>query len=57
MALYVTRAFRQIAPHRPDREIAEAGFFSLDALPETTTRGTRARIAEVLQGAAPSAYW
>ncbi len=57
VALYVTRDFRQIAPHVPDREIAEAGFFSLDALPATTTRGTRARIAEVLQGAAPSTYW
>ena len=57
VALYVTRDFRQIAPHVPDREIAEAGFFPVDALPATTTRGTRARIAEVLMGAAASAYW
>ena len=57
VALYVTRDFRQIAPHVPDREIAEAGFFSIDALPATTTRATRARIAETLRGAAPSAYW
>jgi len=57
VALYVTRAFRQTAPHVPDREIAEAGFFPIDALPAMTTRATRARIAEVLHGAAPSAYW
>ncbi len=57
VALYVTREFRQIAPHVPDREIAEAGFFPIDALPATATRGTRARIAEVLMGAATSAYW
>ncbi|ARN82853.1 NUDIX domain-containing protein [Methylocystis bryophila] len=57
VALYVTRDFRQIGPHVPDREIAEAGFFSIDALPATTTLGTRARIAEVLTGAAMSAYW
>jgi len=57
VALYVTRDFRQTAPHVPDREIAEAGFFPIDALPATTTRATRARIAEVLHGAAPSAYW
>jgi 8-oxo-dGTP pyrophosphatase MutT (NUDIX family) len=57
VALYVTRDFHQLGPHVPDREIAEAGFFPLDALPATTTRATRARIAEALRGAPPSAYW
>ncbi len=57
VALYVTRDFRRIGPHVPDREIAEAGFFPIDALPATTTRATRARIAEALMGTAPSAYW
>lgn len=57
VALYVTRDFRQIGPHVPDREIAESGFFAIDALPATTTLGTRARIAEVLTGAAASGYW
>jgi len=57
VALYVVRAFRQAAPHVPDFEIAEAGFFAMDALPEATTRATRDRIAEVLEGAERSAYW
>jgi len=57
VALYVVRDFRRIGPHVPDREIAEAGFFAIDALPPATTRATRARIAEALMGARPSAYW
>ncbi len=57
VALYVVREFRQVAPHVPDREIAEAGFFSPDALPQDTTRATRARLAEVLRGATVSPYW
>ncbi|MFY9626562.1 MAG: NUDIX domain-containing protein [Methylocystis sp.] len=57
VALYVVREFQQSGPHVPDREIAEAAFFSPDALPEGTTRATRARLAEVLQGAPVSSYW
>ena len=41
----------------PNREIVEHGFFSPDALPDGTTRATRARIAEVLGGAAVSEVW
>ena len=57
VALYVVRSFRQAGPHVPDREIAEAGFFSPDALPEGATRATRERLGEVLRGAAASPYW
>lgn len=57
VALFLVTGFRQTAPKRPDREIAEAGFFPLDALPETTTRATRARLAEILRGAPVSARW
>jgi len=57
VALYVVRDFRQIAPRWPDSEIAEAGFFAPDALPQGATRSTRARIAEALGGAPLSAYW
>ncbi len=57
VAVYVVRGFRQDAPPRPNREIAEHGFFAPDALPEGTTAGTRARIAEVLAGAPPAARW
>lgn len=50
--VYVVRDFRQTAPRLPDREIVEAGFFALDALPEATTAATRRRIEEIL-GRAP----
>ncbi|HEY8066311.1 MAG TPA: NUDIX domain-containing protein [Methylosinus sp.] len=57
VAFYIARAFRQSAPRAPDHEIAEAAFFPLDQLPETTTPATRARLAEVFAAAPPSPYW
>ena len=57
VALFVVRDYRQPLPPRPDREIVAHGFFALDALPPDTTAGTRARIAEVLHGAAKSQRW
>lgn len=57
VAVFVVRHFEQTAPRLPDREIAEAGFFPLDALPERTTRGTRARLAEVLESRPVTPDW
>ncbi|MDX2266418.1 MAG: NUDIX domain-containing protein [Hyphomicrobiales bacterium] len=57
VALYVVRDFEQSAERLADREIAAAAFFPLDELPNDTTAGTRARIAEVLMGAPLSARW
>lgn len=57
VALYVCRNFEQTAPRLPDHEIAEAGFFPLDALPPETTRATRARITEVMDGLMPADLW
>jgi len=57
VALYVVRAFRQSAPPRPNREIVGHGFFAPDALPADTTRGTRDRIAEVLDGRVAAEFW
>ncbi len=54
VALYVVRSFTQSGPKERDREIAEAGFFALDALPDDATRATRARVAE-FRGLAPKA--
>lgn len=54
--LYVVRDFVQ-AEFTPNREIVETGFFAIDALPEGTTLGTRARIAEVVNGRPPGLYW
>ncbi len=55
--MFVVRDFRQPAPPQPNHEIVAHGFFPLDALPHDTTAGTRARIAEVLHGAARSQRW
>ncbi|WP_187972280.1 NUDIX domain-containing protein [Aquibium microcysteis] len=57
VALYVVSDFHQTAPKIADKEIAEGAFFRLDALPEGTTRATRARLAEQLEGLPPSPYW
>lgn len=56
VALYIVRDFRQTTPRQPDREIAEAGFFRLDALPEGVTRATLRRLAEA-SGADVSETW
>lgn len=57
VAVFVVRDFVIAGPRLPDREIAEAGFFGLDALPADTTRGTRARLAEIIEGLSPAQRW
>lgn len=57
VALYLVRQFRQTAPPEPGREIIAHGFFALDALPPGTTSGTRARIAEVMEGRPAAERW
>lgn len=57
VALFVVRCFRQGMPPKPNREIRETGFFSLDRLPDGTTAATRARLAEVLSGAPIAERW
>jgi ADP-ribose pyrophosphatase YjhB (NUDIX family) len=57
VALYVVRAFRQIAPPQPNSEIVAHGFFAATELPNDTSRATRERIAEVLTGRAASELW
>jgi ADP-ribose pyrophosphatase YjhB (NUDIX family) len=57
VAVYVARSFRVTGVRRPDREILEARFFALDALPEDATRATRARLAEILEGRPLSPTW
>jgi ADP-ribose pyrophosphatase YjhB (NUDIX family) len=55
--VYVVRRFTVLEVKQPDREIAEAGFFPLDRLPEGTTIATRNRLAEILEGRPASANW
>jgi 8-oxo-dGTP pyrophosphatase MutT (NUDIX family) len=57
VAVYVIRQFSQDRMPEPNREIVACGFFEVSALPDGTTGGTRQRIAEVLDGAAPIATW
>lgn len=55
--VYLARDVEQERERKPDREIAEARFFPLDALPEGTTRGTRRRLAELAGNSPPTPYW
>lgn len=54
--LYRVRV-RQGAPRLPDREIAEAGFFALDGLPDGVTPATRRRLAELAGEISPAEHW
>ena len=57
VGFYVIEHFSQTIPKLPDHEIAEAGFFPLDGLPEGTTPATLRRIAEVFEEEPASPYW
>ena len=57
VALFVIEAFKQSMPPQPNAEIIAHGFFARDALPPDTTAGTRARIAEVMDGVTPGEFW
>jgi 8-oxo-dGTP pyrophosphatase MutT (NUDIX family) len=57
VALYVIREYRQRSAPVPDLEIVGHGFFPVTALPEGTTPGTRARLAEVLDGVRAAEVW
>ena len=53
---YVVRRF-EVTPRAADWEIAEAGFFPVDALPDGTSPATRARLDELLRGAPLGEAW
>lgn len=57
VALYLVTRFAQDGPKRPDREIAEGGFFPVDALPPLTTPATARRIAEIVDDEPASPFW
>jgi 8-oxo-dGTP pyrophosphatase MutT (NUDIX family) len=57
VAVYVIRQFRVERIKQPDREIAEAGFFPLDHLPDGTTPATRRRLVEIVSGQQPPTEW
>ena len=55
--LYRSGQFQRSEQKRPDREIAETGFFSLDDLPDGTTDATRRRLGELAGRQPIDAYW
>jgi 8-oxo-dGTP pyrophosphatase MutT (NUDIX family) len=57
IALFIVRRWRQHSIPKSNLEIAEQGFFAPNALPESTTAGTRRRIAEVLNAAPLTEQW
>lgn len=57
VAIYIVRRWQQTRAVTPNREIAETGFFSLDALPESVTPGTRRRLDEMRGRAVKQAVW
>jgi ADP-ribose pyrophosphatase YjhB (NUDIX family) len=57
VAVYVIRDFVVLGERAPDREIEEVRFFPRSALPEETTAGTRARLAEIFDSASVRDHW
>jgi ADP-ribose pyrophosphatase YjhB (NUDIX family) len=57
IAVFVIRHWHQPQIPAPNREIAEQGFFAIDALPAGTSAGAHRRIAEVLQRKPADGTW
>ena len=57
VALYVVPHWTGTGTSDRDWEIAETGFFALDALPEGTTKSTRQRLLEVSENKPVSQEW
>lgn len=57
VAVYIVRLYTQDRLPEPNHEIVACGFFSTSDLPPETTRGTRARIAEVLENRPLTEDW
>jgi len=55
--LFICEEWEQPEPFKPNREIAEIGFFSPEKLPQGTTPSTHARIGEILNGLTVSEEW
>ncbi|KFL26771.1 hypothetical protein JP74_11835 [Devosia sp. 17-2-E-8] len=57
VALFLCRQFEQAVEFRRSFEIAEAGWFPLDALPDGLSPATTQRVAEVFGGEPRSGVW
>ena len=57
VALFLCRDFEVAQAFEPNREIAEAGWFAIDALPDGTGPATIRRIGEIFRGEKISTNW
>lgn len=57
VAVYKAEEWREVEAFKPNREIAEIGFFPIDALPADITAGNLRRIKEIYFDAPVSHYW
>jgi ADP-ribose pyrophosphatase YjhB (NUDIX family) len=57
VAVYVVREFEVLGQRAPDAEIAETGWFARDALPDGASKGTRRRLAEIVDGEPIADRW
>lgn len=57
VAVYIWREFHTQLEFAPNLEIAELGWFEIDALPADVEPGTARRIAELTGAAKPAAEW
>ncbi len=57
IAVFVMRHWERPVVPRPTPEIAEQGFFALDALPDDIDPGTARRLSEIFENAPRSASW
>jgi ADP-ribose pyrophosphatase YjhB (NUDIX family) len=57
VVLYIVRQWRQTHVPPPNREIAEQGFFAVDALPADINAATRRRIDEIVSGGQRAHAW
>jgi ADP-ribose pyrophosphatase YjhB (NUDIX family) len=57
IAVFVVRHWERRGDYRKRGEIAEARMFAFEDLPERIDRGTRARLAEIFDGASRRELW
>jgi ADP-ribose pyrophosphatase YjhB (NUDIX family) len=57
IAVFVVRHWQRRGDYRKRGEIAEARMFAFEDLPERIDRGTRARLAEIFDGASRRELW
>jgi 8-oxo-dGTP pyrophosphatase MutT (NUDIX family) len=57
VAVYVWRDFRSQLEFAPNLEIAECGWFDVDALPADVGKGTARRVREIFERTKPASEW